>query len=193
MSEVATDWSKVADGLTEEEGNSRYASDKKLYVQFYLRPMIQKTKSDEAGRPIFQDVEHVRILVPGDKLSIVDRIASPDDVSRFAEHYAKFKAGQGNDVIGTRLEVVPWMTRSKVEEYKFFGIVTVEQLADANDQVGQKFPGFHSDREKAKKFLDAASGTDARVAELEAKLAQLIAAQPPAKIAPPEGAKIVTK
>lgn len=166
-----TDFSKVLDFVTEDQ--PRYAMDSRLYVQFYLRPVLLTTQSEEEGRPIFKDIEHVRIMVPGDKLSIVDRIASPDDKQRFADHYKKFKAGDGEAVVGTRLEVVPWITRSKVEEYKFFGIITVEQLADASDQVGQKFPGFQADKQKAQKWLEATTGTNARVAELEKKLAEM--------------------
>jgi hypothetical protein len=110
-------------------------------------------------------------------MSIVDRIASPDDKARFADHYAKFAAGQSEQVIGTRLEMVPWMTRSKVEEYKYFGILTVEQLAAAGDNVGQKFMGFQQDKQRAQAFLDAATGTNARVTELEEQLKKLLAAQ----------------
>lgn len=177
-----TDWSQIKDAVM--EGESRYAMDSKLYVQFYLRPVLQTAASNEANRPIYADVVHVRIIVPGDKLSIVDRIASDDDKRRFADHFAKFQAGQGQEVVGTRLEAVPWMTRSKVEEYKFFGIMTVEQLADASDTVGTKFMGFNTDREKARKFLEASTGTNARVTELEKQLADLqaqIAAQNQAK------------
>jgi len=176
-----TDWSKVADGVMDNSQQARYAMDSKLYVQFYLRPILMQTESDIAGRPIYADVAHVRIIVPGDKLSIIDRIASPDDKARFATHWAKFEAGGSQEVVGTRLEAVPWMTRSKVEEYKFFGIVTVEQLAEASDQVGQKFPGFHQDRDRSKKFLEASSGVNARITELEAKLAELTAEKKPAK------------
>lgn len=165
-----TDWSKVAEQSSEEP---RFALDSRLHVQFYLRPILQQSKSDAEGRPIYADVEHVRILVPGDKQNIIDRIASPDDKQRFAAQYAKFKAGQGQEVVGTRLEAVPWMTRSKVEEYKFFNVFTVEQLAEASDQVGQKFPGFNSDREKAKKFLEATQGVSAQVIELQRQLAEL--------------------
>lgn len=168
---IPTDWSKVADGVTEND--SRFAMDSKLYVQFYTRPMIQVGESRIADRPIYRDITHVRILTPGDKLSIIDRVASDDDVKRFPEHYGKFKAGQGQEVVGTRLEVVPWISRSKVEEYKYFEIHTVEQLASASDSVGQKFQGFNSDREKAKKWLDSTTGTDARVNELEKKLIEL--------------------
>jgi hypothetical protein len=155
------------------ETDARFALDSKLHKQFYLRPVMQATASQLADRPIYVDVEFVRILTPGDKLSIIDRIASDDDKRRFADEYAKFKAGRGEEVVGTRLEAVPWMTRSKVEEYKYFGIHTVEQLAAANDNVGQKFPGFNMDREKCQKFIEATSGTDARVTALEAELASM--------------------
>jgi hypothetical protein len=155
--------------------------DSKLYVNFYMRPVLQQTESDQANRPIFKDVEHVRIMVPGDKLSIVDRIASNDDKARFAEHYAKFSAGHENQVVGTQLDAVPWMTRSKVEEYKYFGILTVEQLAAAGDNIGQKFMGFQHDKSRAQAFLDAASGTNARVTELEEQVKRLLAKAAAAK------------
>jgi len=169
--EVATDWSKVVD--FQMDTDPRYGMDSKLYVQFYSRPVLHNVKSNEAGRPIYIDVDHVKIIVPGDKLSIIDRIASADDKKRFVTHWDKYKAGKGQDIVGTRLEGVAWMTRSKVEEYKYFGIHTVEQLAEASDSVGQKFPGFHADREKSKKFLEQTTGTNARVAELEKKLMEM--------------------
>jgi len=153
--------------------------DNKLHIQFYSRPMLQHALSEENGRPIYADVDHVRIMVPGDKLSIIDRIASDDDQKRFAAHWAKYKAGKGEEIIGTRLEVVPWMTRSKVEEYKFFNLHTVEQLANANDSVGQKFPSFHSDKAKAVQFLEATTGDSARIRELEKMVAELMAAKSP--------------
>ena len=178
---IPTDWSKVADGITEEDSGSRYAMDSKLYVQFYSRPMIQVGESNKAQRPIYADVCHIRIFVPGDKLSIVDRVASSDDTQRFAAHYAKYKAGEGNEVIGTRLEVVPWMSRAKVEKYKYFQIHTVEQLAAAGDSVAHKFQGFMADKLKAQQYLDQTTGTDARVAALEAQLAALQAQMPSPK------------
>ena len=186
---LPTDWSKVLDPVMEND--QRFAMDNKLYVQFYSRPIIHGVKSSEAGRPIYIDVDHVRILVPGDKLSIVDRVASADDQRRFADHYAKYKAGQAQQMIGTPLETVPWMSRSKVEEYKYFGIHTVEQLSEASDSVGQRFPGFYSDRDKAKKFIEAASGTNARVAELERQLAELTAKLSAAPAAPQKGTEKV--
>ena len=178
MNEAPTDWSKVPDAV--EENSPRYAMDNRLHVQFYSRPVLMHRLSEENGRPIYQDVDHVRILVPGDKLSIIDRVASTDDHSRFAAHWEKYKAGKGEEIIGTRLEAVPWMTRSKVEEYKFFNLHTVEQLAHASDSVGQKFPSFHSDKQKAIQFLDATTGDSARIRELEAQVAALMSKMAPA-------------
>ena len=184
---LPTDWSKVNEPLYETD--SRFAMDSKLYVQFYSRPIINGAESDAAGRPIFHDCDCVRIMVPGDKLSIVDRLASDDDKRRFADHFAKYTAGQQTQLIGTPLEQVPWMSRSKVEEYKYFGIHSVEQLAEASDSVGQKFPGFYSDRDKAKAFIEAASGHNARIAELEKKLEEMQAkmALPPVPLTPVKG------
>ncbi len=50
------------------------------------------------------------------------------------------------------------MTPSKVEEYKFFNITTVEQLAGASDAVGQKFFGFSEDKRAANNFIELAKG-----------------------------------
>lgn len=192
-----TDWSKVVDPLMEDQtGNARYAMDNKLFVQFYTRPVLHNVKSDLAGRPIYIDVDHVRVITPGDKLNIIDRVASKDDKLRFAAQFAKYTAGRGDEVVGTRLDTVPWMPRSKVEEYKYFGVHTIEQLAEASDSVGQKFPSFYSDRDRAKKFLEATTGTDARVSDLEKQLADMraqIEAQNQAKVVLATPVKVTAK
>jgi hypothetical protein len=181
---LPTDWSKVIDPLFETD--ARFAMDKKLYKQFYSRPIINAAESDAAGRPIFHDCDCIRIMVPGDKLSIVDRLASDDDKRRFADEYAQYQAGQQTQMVGTPLEQTPWMTRSKVEEYKYFGIHSVEQLSEASDSVGQKFPGFYQDRDRAKAFIEAASGTSARIKELERRLEEMtVKMQTPALAATP--------
>jgi hypothetical protein len=114
-------------------------------------------KSREAGRAVYEERDFIRIHVPGDKTSVVHRQVTEQDAQRFADRYAKWKAGQAEAVTGTPLSSLPTMTPSKVEEYKFFKITTVEQLADANDNLGQKFMGFHSDKQRAKAFLEVAA------------------------------------
>ena len=136
---------------------TRFAADNKLYVEFFRKPVLQPGKSREAGRAVYEEVDYVRIHVPGDKSSVIERPVSQQDQFRFADRYAKWKAGQEEAVIGTPLSALPGMNAAKVEEYKFFKLVTVEQLAEANDNLGSKFMSFQQDKQRAKAFMEVAA------------------------------------
>jgi hypothetical protein len=150
---------------------SRFAADSRLYVEFHRKPVMISGKSQDAGRAIYEERDFIRIHVPGDKTSVIDRIATEQDKQRFADRYAKWKSGQADAIVGTPLTALPGMNPVKIEEYKFFKIVTVEQLADANDNLGQKFMSFHSDKQKAKAFLEVAAG-NAPIEKMHAELAK---------------------
>lgn len=151
-----TDFSEMGDMPQPDE--SRYAFDNKLYVEFLRKPRLHAAKSREAGRAVYEETDYIRIHVPGDKSSVVERPLTEMDIQRFTERYNKWKAGQAEAVIGTPLSSLPTMTPAKVEEYKYFKIVTVEQLAEANDNLGQKFMSFQADKQRAKAFLEVAAG-----------------------------------
>jgi hypothetical protein len=136
---------------------NRYAHDARLYVEFYRKPVQHEAQSREAGRAIYVEVDYIRIHTPGDKSSVIERPVDALDSQRFADRYAKWKAGQEEAVSGTPLTALPGMTPAKAEEYKFFKIVTVEQLADAADNLGQKFLGFQQDKARAKAFIQVAA------------------------------------
>lgn len=135
---------------------TRFAADNKLYVEFFRKPVLQPGESRAAGRAVFKEVDYIRIHVPGDKASVVERPVTQQDEFRFQERYNKWKAGQEEAVTGTPLSAMPGMTPSKVEEYKFFKLVTVEQLAEANDNLGSKFMSFQADKQRAKAFMEVA-------------------------------------
>tara|TARA_R110000782_G_scaffold113444_4_gene203491 strand:+ start:381 stop:995 length:615 start_codon:yes stop_codon:yes gene_type:complete len=157
--------------LFDRPDESRFAGDSKLYVEFSRRPILQPGKSREEGRAIYQEVNYVRIYVPGDKGSVVERPVTEQDAYRFAERYAKWKAGQEEAVTGTPLSSLPTMSASKVEEYKYFKIVTVEQLAEANDNLGAKFMSFNQDKQRAAAFMLAAK-EHAPIAAMNVELAK---------------------
>jgi len=146
--EEPNDWAKPDE--------TRFSMDNKLYVEFYRKPVLQPGKSREAGRAVYEEIDYVRIHVPGDKSSVIERPVTQQDVFRFQDRYNKWKAGQEEAVTGTPLSALPGMTASKVEEYKFFKLVTVEQLAEANDNLGAKFMSFHQDKQRAKAFIEVA-------------------------------------
>lgn len=176
------------DALTPAAGldESRFAGDDRLFVTFSRKPVMQPGPSREAGRAIYKELDFIRIMVPGDKLSIVERPVDEIDRRRFASKYEKWLATQSNAIEGTPLSSLPSMTQAKVEEYKFFGIHTVEQLAGAADSVGQRFFGFNEDKRRANAFIEVAKGNaplekmneelkkrDADIEELRAQLASL--------------------
>ena len=140
------------------------AGDDQLAVKFFIDIVQDHAATLVEGRPIFKDVEWVHISIPGSKDNVVVRpvrYKGPrNDVDRFPRHYAAFKNRVEGDAQqpGTRLEEWPLLTRGQVEELKFFNIKTVEQLAGAADGVGQNFMNFHSLKQKAKDFLEAAAG-----------------------------------
>ena len=137
---------------------SRFDGDAKLYIEFSRKPKLHPGKSREAGRAVYEEVDYIRIHVPGDKLSVVERPVSEQDAYRFQERYNKWKSGQAEAVSGTPLSALPNMTPAKVEEYKYFKIITVEQLAEASDNLGQKFMSFQQDKQRAKAFIEATKG-----------------------------------
>lgn len=137
---------------------TRYAEDNRLHVEFHRVPVLHEHKSKEAGRAIYIERDFVRIHIPGDRLNIIDRPVDSMDEQRFADRLAKWRAGQAEAVAGTPLTAMPSMTPGKVKEYEYFAIKTVEQLAAAADNLGQKFMSFHQDKAAAKAFIEVAKG-----------------------------------
>jgi hypothetical protein len=123
-----------------------------------------------AKRAIFEPVEYVEILTPGDKDTIVNRPVRETDRYYWPEKYVAFKNGTAhNGSDGTPLSACGFLTPERVEELKTLRIYTVEALADVTDGNLPTL-GMHarSERTKARDWLAALNGTGA-VAELRAQ------------------------
>lgn len=164
-------FSKSNFGGVRAEDDGRFQNDKKLHVRFFVKPMMNRAKSRKAGRPIYEELEMIEIMVPGDKHCIPTRPARQLDKARFSRQYQAFKAGKEDQQSGTPLNVVPFMTPAKAEEYKFFNIATVEQLAGAADSsaAAGAVMGFQGDKQKAAAYLQMAEG-NAPILEMQQKL-----------------------
>lgn len=147
--------------------------DGKLYAVFFKDVVKDEGKSEEMGRPIFRDTEFVRIVAPGDKTNVVVRPAREDDKRRFGRQYEAFKRGDAEQIIGTPLAQWPLMTRAQVEELRYFGVLTVEHLADLRDDVKTKIPGSVDLSKRAAQWLNASQGVDTKVAEQADRIAAL--------------------
>jgi hypothetical protein len=137
---------------------NRTSEDDRLYVQFYVAPFKDDAATAAEGRPIYKDVEFIRIQQPGNLLSRIERPVRETDAARFPKQYAAFQAGKEDQNTGTPLAEWPLMTRAQVEELKYFRVFTVEQLAELDENSVQKMMGGQTMKTKAKDWLDRAGG-----------------------------------
>jgi len=145
---------EVADFDTDFEN----AEDTKgLYVRFYMHPVQNDALTLENGRPIYDDVEFIEIVVAGAPTNIVRRPVEETDKRRFAKSYSLFKAGDLEQNVGTPLSEIAWVTASQREELAYMRIRTVEQLADMPDAACTKIPGTYELKRKAADWIKRAA------------------------------------
>ena len=65
--------------------------DEGLLVRFFLHAVEDQAASAREGRPVFVDLEHIEIKIPGNRKTGVARVARQRDIDRFPQHYAAFK------------------------------------------------------------------------------------------------------
>lgn len=166
-------------------------ADKKLFVVFYREAIKNETKSVEAGRPIFDEVDLIKIMFPGQRDTVVARV-NEHYKYRFAAQWDRYSRGMDQSSSGTPLSQLGWMSMAQIAEYKALNCHTIEQLVGMPDAAAQRFMGYHGIKQRAQQYLDMAKGLapltameeqlqkrDAQIAELEAKVATLLAASPP--------------
>lgn len=153
------------------------------YVRFYHRSKINKLKSyggkvvdangaetiiKGEGRPIYEPVEYMEILTPGDKDTVVDRPVRKVDRYAWADRYKAFRNGTQTQE-GQPLSTWAGVSPERVEEYAAMKIRTVEALAAVSDvNLPNLGPGARADRDKASAYLAVMKG-GAPVAELKAE------------------------
>ena len=137
---------------------SPYKGDEKLPVTFYMGVMPDEAATEKEGRPIYRDVECIKIY--NSKDNVIDRPVRDTDKQRWPGAYGAWKQTGASEpgAVGTRLEHWPVMTRAQVEEYRYFKVFTVEQLAELADSTAQKIMGAVKLKQLAKLAVEAAKG-----------------------------------
>jgi len=173
------------------QANQQAEADKRLFVHFYKDAVKNEFKSKEAGRPIFDEFDFVRVITPGSRDTVVTRVADGSDYARrFPQQWARYKANMDQNAVGTPLSQLPWMSVGQVAEFAAVGCRTVEQLVGMPDALAQKFMGHHQIRQRAQAYMEAAKDAapmlklqselekrDAKIAELSAAVESMVAAQ----------------
>lgn len=178
-----------------------------LHVEFFTEATENPRKSREAGRPIFEDAEFVRIKIAGDPkntlIAPANQVSGPERLSyaeRFPEHYRYFKDHLGTHVEGLPLTEMPWLTASKRAELKALNILTVEALAGLDGTMLQRIGiGARELKNQATAWLEKLDGSadagklaaelaarDELIAQLQRDIAQLQAGGAVPQAAAPE-------
>lgn len=148
-----------------------------VFPEFYVREVEDKKQTKEAGRPIFKDVEYVRIMIAGDKLNIPEFKVTDEHKNRWPEHYKAFKEGREAPINGTPIDEWQGISRTRAKELRAIGIRTVEDLASLHDNAIQRIGmGARELVQQAKAFLDDEQSVDKlreKISELEAEISEL--------------------
>lgn len=142
----------------EMQREQQNTGDETLFVKFYMGVQEDAEKSAEVGHPVFKDVPYVKILVPGDKNTIIDTVADRQYQQRFPRLWQQFTSQETQTHSGMPIREWPAVTRGQAEELLYLNIHTVEQLAACADTHGAKLMNFHALKAKAQAYLDAAKG-----------------------------------
>jgi hypothetical protein len=146
--------------ITHFDTRNPYVGDEKLPVRFYMGAIQNDEATEREGRPIYVDTECIQIF--NSKDNIIDRPVRDSDRKRWPAAYGAWKQGGDGEpgATGTRLSHWPLMTRAQVEEFKFFKVYTVEQLADLPDSTVQKIHGATKLKQLAQLAVEAAKGEE---------------------------------
>jgi hypothetical protein len=147
--------------------------DKSMVAIFYTRPHQDLAKSNEQGRPIFEDKVYVRIHPPGERLNIVDRPANITDQRRFPMQWQQFRENQQQIPDGTPVDLMYPNKPSIAAMLKAHGVWTVEQLAtlsgDAIENIGMGSQTYVNDAGKYLAMAQKGVGASQLRTELEAR------------------------
>lgn len=136
-------------------------------VRFFQDKQQMGFASEQAGHPVFEDVDMVEIGIPGDMTNIIIRPATDRDKQNYAALYNAYKQGLEPSIEGTPVEAWPRLTRAQAANYKALNFQTVEQIADMSDAAAGKVGmGAMADRTAAKSYLALAK--DSALAQKQA-------------------------
>jgi hypothetical protein len=149
------------------EQMTRNGGGRRTFPTFYVEAVEDRAESEKEGRPIFRDVERVKILIAGDQKTEVVKKVTDAVRQEFRQEYMHWKQTQQQSLVGTPIEQWPGASVSFVATCKVLNIFTVEALAQLDDNALQRLGmGSRDMQARAKAWLAAAkdSGETERLA-----------------------------
>lgn len=139
-------------------GVVKYGDDTQTIALFYNRSVHNPIKSEQAGTPIHDDVDFVRIHQPGERLNIIDRPVQPADKQRFPREWNAYIDNRSQIPEGTPIDLLFPAHPHVGANLRGLGVYTIEQCAKlsghAMDVIGM---GAQEYVNRANEYLDAAN------------------------------------
>jgi len=151
------------------------------HVKFVKRAVENRNKSIEAGHMVCDDVDYVVLTPQGSRDSVekpvkewlaltIEQVREermPAEWSdKFHSAYEHWKRGEEIPVDGTALANWPVITAAELQACKNIHILTLEELAVANDEAIRRLGmGGLALKQRAAKYLDASSGPGKLISE----------------------------
>lgn len=126
--------------MATDANNANFAGafnpDDALTVVFYRNAVQNEYESTVQARPIYEDVDYVRIITPGDQFTIIDQPVNEVHKARFPRQWNQFlQSGQSGETMnGTPLSEWTQMSPAQVRMLNGLNFFTVENIAHASDQ-----------------------------------------------------------
>ena len=159
------------------------------HIRFENVAVEDRDGSIAAGHPVFKEVAHVIITPIGSRDSVTKEVnewlqqtqqqVSEDRLpaswaQNFRSAYEHWKAGEELPVNGSPIRTWPGASVSEIAACKAVHVLTVEDLAQANDETVRRLGmGGLELKKRALRFLDEAHGAGRLVAENAALKAEL--------------------
>lgn len=164
---------------------SRDPSDNELTVHFYMDAIEDQDATNREGRPVYRNVERIRITGMRDGFGQADNTfkietsVNSTHIRRFPSEYNAFKAITKDAQEGTPIKMWPVMTPAGVKELAAIGLFTVEQLAELSPRELRQSEWLKPYHEKAVNWMQSLEDNgavirlQAQVEELQKKVNQL--------------------
>lgn len=157
------------------DGVAIFGKDDQLLVRFYRHAELSQYKSKKANAPIYDDVDMVEVITPGEKES-VKVIADEFHQRRFPKQWEAYKAGIELQQSGTPIELLLNTEPSMVRHLKHMNVHTIQQLAALSDSNKQLIGmGAEQLQQRAREYLSKAAGgqTFHQMDEMKKEIEQL--------------------
>lgn len=165
-----------------ETGKVSHGHDHNMSVEFYMFRQLQEAETVVKSEPVYKDVPHVRIAMPGAKTVVdkpVDFVGNgcAPDPERWPKQWERFQAGQKQLNEGSPLSDMG-LGPNEIKNLECYNIHTVEHLAHVPDGlVTDLGMGMRGVRDSAIKWLknkesrvDIIDAQSQEISDLAAKL-----------------------